>query len=243
MSVCFYILMHRKMFLSHDWQIFSVRALTHNTRGINGRCSSDHIIQWRTNINYILYKEHVRINLFSDTKDNKNSASSSLSEYSSSVFVYTGFGNSATTLTLLCNSVCSGHAIFGKINTQDEKNMIAPGVNSPNGNYCFYSKESLCQIFDQAESVMAEHWSRLVGATPRLYFCESPHIWLAWFMAYSTLTKTFDKSLWEECVKEILLESVPLKKWAGTIVMIFLFKMYFLFPKMTEQHQRVRSVK
>ncbi len=32
----------------------------------------------------------MRINLFSDTNDNKNSASSSLSEYCSSVFVYTG---------------------------------------------------------------------------------------------------------------------------------------------------------
>ncbi len=26
----------------------------------NGRCSSDHITQWRININVILYKEHVR---------------------------------------------------------------------------------------------------------------------------------------------------------------------------------------
>ncbi len=41
----------------------------------NGQCSSDHI-QWRINRNYILYKEHVRINLFSNTND--NSASSSL---------------------------------------------------------------------------------------------------------------------------------------------------------------------
>ncbi len=27
----------------------------------NGRCSSDHIIQWRINRNVIVYKEHVRI--------------------------------------------------------------------------------------------------------------------------------------------------------------------------------------
>ncbi len=78
----------------------------------NGQCSSHHI-QWRINRNYILYKEHVSINLFSDSSD-KN-ASSSLSEYCSSVFVYTGFGNSATTLALLCNSSCSGHVILAQI--------------------------------------------------------------------------------------------------------------------------------
>ncbi len=77
----------------------------------NGRCSTDHIIQWRINRNVILY------NLFSNTKDNKNSASTLFSYlgYSSSVFVYTGFRNSATTLTLLCNSSCSGHVILAQI--------------------------------------------------------------------------------------------------------------------------------
>ncbi len=169
MSVCFYILMHRKNFLSHDWQILSVRALTHNTRGINGRCSSDHIIQWRTNKNDILYKGHVRINLFSDTKDNKNSASSSLSEYSSSVFVYTGFGNSATTLTLLCNSVC-----------RMKKNMIAPGVNSPNGNYCFYSKESLCQIFALNFRSSWKRHGRALKSTSRC----NPSFVLLWITTY-----------------------------------------------------------
>ncbi len=38
----------------------------------NGRCSSDHIIQWRINRNVILYKEHV--SLFLNTNNNKNSA-------------------------------------------------------------------------------------------------------------------------------------------------------------------------
>ncbi len=77
----------------------------------NGRCSTDHIVQWRINRNVILY------NLFSNTKDNKNSASTLFSYpgYSSSVFVYTGFRNSATTLTLLCNSSCSGHVILAQI--------------------------------------------------------------------------------------------------------------------------------
>ncbi len=78
----------------------------------NGQCSSHHI-QGRMNRNCILYKEHVSINLFSDSSD-KN-ASSSLSEYCSSVFVYTGFGNSATTLALLCNSSCSGRVILAQI--------------------------------------------------------------------------------------------------------------------------------
>ncbi len=82
----------------------------------NGRCSTDHIIQWRIIRNVILYKEHVR-NLFSNTNDNKNSASTLFSYpgFSSSVFVYTGFRNSATILTLLCNSSCSGHKILAQI--------------------------------------------------------------------------------------------------------------------------------
>ncbi len=68
----------------------------------NGWCSTDHMIQWRIIRNVILYKEHVRINLFSNTNDYKNSASTLFSYlgYSSSVFVYTGFRNSATILTL-----------------------------------------------------------------------------------------------------------------------------------------------
>ncbi len=45
----------------------------------NRRCSTDHMIQWRIIRNVILYEEHVRINLFSNTNDNKNSASTLLS--------------------------------------------------------------------------------------------------------------------------------------------------------------------
>ncbi len=96
--------MYRKMFLSFFFMRNSRRYYPMIDRSIvnalwlitlalveeNRQCSSHHI-QWRINRNYILYKEHVRINLLSDTNDNNNSASSSLSEYSSSAFVYTGF--------------------------------------------------------------------------------------------------------------------------------------------------------
>ncbi len=78
-----------------------------------GRCSSDRMIQWIIIRNVIMYEEHVSINLFSNTNDNKNPLSSLI--HSSSVFVYTGFRNSATTLTLLCNSSCSGHVILAQI--------------------------------------------------------------------------------------------------------------------------------
>ncbi len=122
----------------------------------------------RINTNYILNKEHVRINLFSDTNDNKNAFSSLFSLYTFSVFVYTGFQNSATTLTLLCKHlllracdlssnligqpVCCG---AGKKSThRTQKNpcivmlpMIAPGVNGPIGIYFFNTKASLLRIF------------------------------------------------------------------------------------------------
>ncbi len=119
----------------------------------NGPCSSDHI-QWRIIRNYIMYKGHARTNLFSDTKENKN-ASSSLSEYSSAVFVYTGFGNSATTLTLLCNSSCSnligrpglsrndGGGLTCLEKKQDLFFHTANGVNSSIRIYCFESTASL----------------------------------------------------------------------------------------------------
>ncbi len=45
----------------------------------NGRCSTDHTIQWIIIRNVILYEEHVRINLFSNTNYNKNLASTLLS--------------------------------------------------------------------------------------------------------------------------------------------------------------------
>ncbi len=80
----------------------------------NGRCSTDHIIQWRINRSVILYKEY---NPFSNTNNNKNLASTLFSYpgNSSSVLVYTGFRNSATILTLLWNSTCSVHVIQAQI--------------------------------------------------------------------------------------------------------------------------------
>ncbi len=45
----------------------------------NGWCSTDHMIQWSIIRNVILYEKHVRRNLFSNTNDNKNSASTLLS--------------------------------------------------------------------------------------------------------------------------------------------------------------------
>ncbi len=53
--------------------------------------------------------------LFSNTNDNKKLSIHSYPGDSSSVFVYTGFRNSATILTLLCNSSCSGHVILAQI--------------------------------------------------------------------------------------------------------------------------------
>ncbi len=110
----------------------------------SGQCSSDHI-QWRIIRNYIMYKGHARTSLFSDTKENKN-ASSSLSEYSSAVFLYTGFGNCAITLTLLCNSSCSnliGRPVLSRSDggggAVDLFFHTANGVNI----YCFESKASL----------------------------------------------------------------------------------------------------
>ncbi len=87
----------------------------------NERCSTDHMIKWRINGNVILYEDHVRINRFSNTNDNKNSASTLFSYpgFSSSVFVYTGFQNSSTILTILCNSSCSGHVILAQILLDD----------------------------------------------------------------------------------------------------------------------------
>ncbi len=79
----------------------------------NGRCSPDHIIQWRINRNVILYEEHVRINLFSNTNDNKNSASTLLSWILFFGVCLHWF--SATILTLLCKSSCSGHVILAQI--------------------------------------------------------------------------------------------------------------------------------
>ncbi len=70
----------------YDYMIDRSCALTHNTRA-RGIKRSDHLIQLRININYILYKEHVRINLFSNTNDNKNSAST-LSLLSSGILFF-----------------------------------------------------------------------------------------------------------------------------------------------------------